>query len=103
MPNQKRLWINLPVKFTTPRNYQILVYFQGIIFKTFFSASDIMLLTGCPNLGNNLECKSSFGGFQGCMQLISIGNEAVDMISVQQNIFGNFSDLQIDLCGIMDR
>ncbi|XP_042678856.1 contactin-associated protein-like 4 [Centrocercus urophasianus] len=58
---------------------------------------------GCPNLGNNLECKSSFGGFQGCMQLISIGNEAVDMISVQQNIFGSFSDLQIDLCGIMDR
>eukprot|EP00076_Gallus_gallus_P049548 XP_428089.4 contactin-associated protein-like 4 [Gallus gallus] len=66
-------------------------------------SGDTLYFGGCPNNGNYSECKSSFGGFQGCMQLISIGNEAVDMISVQQNIFGNFSDLQIDLCGIMDR
>ncbi|KAM6035110.1 LOW QUALITY PROTEIN: contactin-associated protein-like 4 [Theristicus caerulescens] len=58
---------------------------------------------GCPNSGNISECYTSFGGFQGCMRLISIGNKAVDMISVQQNVFGNFSDLQIDLCGIIDR
>uniref|UniRef100_A0A8D0FIF7 CNTP4 protein n=1 Tax=Strix occidentalis caurina TaxID=311401 RepID=A0A8D0FIF7_STROC len=53
--------------------------------------------------GNISECNTSFGGFQGCMRLISIGNKAVDMISVQKNVFGNFSDLQIDLCGIIDR
>ncbi|NXD05412.1 CNTP4 protein, partial [Certhia familiaris] len=58
---------------------------------------------GCPNSGNISECNTSFGGFQGCMRLISIGNKAVDMISIQQNGFGNFSDLQIDLCGITDR
>ncbi|XP_026721970.1 contactin-associated protein-like 4 [Athene cunicularia] len=58
---------------------------------------------GCPSSGNISECNTSFGGFQGCMRLISIGNKAVDMISVQQNVFGNFSDLQIDLCGIIDR
>ncbi|XP_010181146.1 PREDICTED: contactin-associated protein-like 4, partial [Mesitornis unicolor] len=58
---------------------------------------------GCPRSGNISECNTSFGGFQGCMRLISIGNKAVDMISVQKNAFGNFSDLQIDLCGIIDR
>uniref|UniRef100_A0A8B9TNU6 Contactin-associated protein-like 4 n=1 Tax=Anas platyrhynchos TaxID=8839 RepID=A0A8B9TNU6_ANAPL len=66
-------------------------------------SADTFYFGGCPNSGNNSECKSSFGGFQGCMRLISIGNKAVDMNSVQKNIFGNFSDLQIDLCGIIDR
>ncbi|KAJ7427594.1 Contactin-associated protein-like 3 [Willisornis vidua] len=65
--------------------------------------SDVFYFGGCPRSGNVSECNTSFGGFQGCMQLISIGNKAVDMISVQQNGFGNFSDLQIDLCGIRDR
>ncbi|XP_064901859.1 contactin-associated protein-like 4 isoform X3 [Columba livia] len=69
----------------------------------YFGAPGFMLLSGCPSNGNISECNTSFGGFQGCMRLISVGNKAVDMISVQQNVFGNFSDLQIDLCGIIDR
>ncbi|XP_052634435.1 contactin-associated protein-like 4 isoform X2 [Harpia harpyja] len=66
-------------------------------------SGDAFYFGGCPSSGNISECNTSFGGFQGCMRLISIGNKAVDMISVQQNVFGNFSDLQIDLCGIIDR
>ncbi|XP_014797567.1 PREDICTED: contactin-associated protein-like 4 isoform X3 [Calidris pugnax] len=66
-------------------------------------SGDAFYFGGCPNSGNISECNTSFGAFQGCMRLISIGNKGVDMISVQQNIFGNFSDLQIDLCGIIDR
>uniref|UniRef100_A0A8C0ULA0 Contactin-associated protein-like 4 n=2 Tax=Cyanistes caeruleus TaxID=156563 RepID=A0A8C0ULA0_CYACU len=65
--------------------------------------SDVFYFGGCPSNGNTSECNTSSGGFQGCMRLISIGNKAVDMISIQQNGFGNFSDLQIDLCGITDR
>ncbi|XP_059348737.1 contactin-associated protein-like 4 isoform X2 [Ammospiza nelsoni] len=65
--------------------------------------SDVFYFGGCPSSGNISECNTSFGGFQGCMQHISIGNKAVDIISIQQNGFGNFSDLQIDLCGITDR
>uniref|UniRef100_A0A8C9NPC4 Contactin associated protein family member 4 n=1 Tax=Serinus canaria TaxID=9135 RepID=A0A8C9NPC4_SERCA len=65
--------------------------------------SDVFYFGGCPSSGNISECNTSFGGFQGCMRHISIGNKAVDMISIQQNGFGNFSDLQIDLCGITDR
>ncbi|NXD99758.1 CNTP4 protein, partial [Chaetorhynchus papuensis] len=66
-------------------------------------SGDVFYFGGCPSSGNISECNTSFGGFQGCMRLISIGNKPVDMISVQQNGFGNFSDLQIDLCGITDR
>uniref|UniRef100_A0A8U8C8Q8 Uncharacterized protein n=1 Tax=Geospiza parvula TaxID=87175 RepID=A0A8U8C8Q8_GEOPR len=65
--------------------------------------SDVFYFGGEISSGNISECNTSFGGFQGCMRHISIGNKAVDMISIQQNGFGNFSDLQIDLCGITDR
>ncbi|XP_014641006.1 PREDICTED: contactin-associated protein-like 4 [Ceratotherium simum simum] len=49
------------------------------------------------------ECESSLGGFQGCLRLISINAQEVDLISVQQGMLGNFSNLQIDSCGILDR
>ncbi|XP_010609260.2 contactin-associated protein-like 3 isoform X1 [Fukomys damarensis] len=58
---------------------------------------------GCPNGSSGSGCERLLGGFQGCLKLISIGNRAVDLISVQQGALGSFSDLQIDSCGIMDR
>ncbi|XP_027951391.1 contactin-associated protein-like 4 isoform X1 [Eumetopias jubatus] len=58
---------------------------------------------GCPNNSFGSKCKNPLGGFQGCMRLISISNKVVDLISVQQGSLGNFSDLQIDSCGITDR
>ncbi|XP_010607783.1 contactin-associated protein-like 4 isoform X1 [Fukomys damarensis] len=58
---------------------------------------------GCPEKSFASKCKSPLGGFQGCMRLISISNEVVDLILVQQGSLGNFSDLQIDSCGISDR
>nr|XP_047911720.1 contactin-associated protein-like 4 isoform X5 [Anser cygnoides] len=97
------------VLFSAKRNRIILIVDNDMTSSAYSSISlqiysaDTFYFGGCPNSENNSECKSSFGGFQGCMQLISIGNKAVDMNSVQQNIFGNFSDLQIDLCGIIDR
>uniref|UniRef100_A0A8C6QD47 Contactin associated protein-like 4 n=1 Tax=Nannospalax galili TaxID=1026970 RepID=A0A8C6QD47_NANGA len=58
---------------------------------------------GCPEKSFGSKCKSPLGGFQGCMRLISISNKMVDLIAVQQGSLGNFSDLQIDSCGISDR
>ncbi|XP_060990025.1 contactin-associated protein-like 4 isoform X7 [Dama dama] len=58
---------------------------------------------GCPDSSFGSKCKSPLGGFQGCMRLISIHHEVVDLISVQRGALGNFSDLQIDSCGITDR
>ncbi|XP_060683716.1 contactin-associated protein-like 5 [Hemiscyllium ocellatum] len=58
---------------------------------------------GCP--GNDIDagCSNTVGVFQGCMRLVYIDNQLANLILVQQGLQGNFSDLQIDLCGIMDR
>ncbi|XP_059986054.1 contactin-associated protein-like 4 isoform X5 [Lagenorhynchus albirostris] len=61
------------------------------------------ITAGCPDNSFGSKCKSPLGGFQGCMRRISINHKMVDLISVQQESLGNFSDLQIDSCGITDR
>ncbi|XP_062340357.1 contactin-associated protein-like 5 isoform X1 [Osmerus eperlanus] len=58
---------------------------------------------GCPDGENNLECRNPFNVFQGCMRSIYVDGNPVDLIKVQQMLIGNFSDLQIDMCGIIDR
>ncbi|XP_031414922.1 contactin-associated protein-like 4 isoform X2 [Clupea harengus] len=60
---------------------------------------------GCPEeekLANH-RCRNPFSVFQGCMRLIRTGDQEVDLIKVQQMSLGNFSDLQMDMCGIIDR
>ncbi|XP_074669083.1 contactin-associated protein-like 4 [Strix aluco] len=97
------------VSFSVKRNRISVVVDNDVTSSAYASiplqiySGDAFYFGGCPSSGNISECNTSFGGFQGCMRLISIGNKAVDMISVQKNVFGNFSDLQIDLCGIIDR
>ncbi|XP_053323655.1 contactin-associated protein-like 4 [Spea bombifrons] len=58
---------------------------------------------GCPDNNTHYWGMNPIRGFLGCMKLISIGGKMVDLILVQQGVLGNFSDLQIDVCGIMDR
>ena len=58
---------------------------------------------GCPADEDNQECTNPFDIFQGCMRLLSVDNQPVDLILVQQRLLGNYSHLQIDMCGIMDR
>ncbi|XP_012415344.2 contactin-associated protein-like 4 [Trichechus manatus latirostris] len=49
------------------------------------------------------DCALALAGFQGCLRDISINAREVDLIAVQQGSLGNFSDLQVDTCGILDR
>ncbi|XP_072881480.1 contactin-associated protein-like 5 isoform X2 [Hemitrygon akajei] len=58
---------------------------------------------GCPEAASDNGCSNPFGAFHGCMRLIFIDNQPADLILVQQGLHGNFSDLQVDLCGIVDR
>uniref|UniRef100_A0A8C4FD84 Contactin associated protein like 3 n=1 Tax=Dicentrarchus labrax TaxID=13489 RepID=A0A8C4FD84_DICLA len=51
----------------------------------------------------NCECRNPFNVFQGCMRLLTLDNKNVDLIMVQQKELGIYSNLQIDMCGIMDR
>ncbi|XP_072246689.1 contactin-associated protein-like 4 [Leuresthes tenuis] len=58
---------------------------------------------GCPAEGSSQECTNPFRAFQGCMRLLSIDNQPVNLINVQQRLMGDYSNLQIDMCGIIDR
>ncbi|KAF7660189.1 hypothetical protein LDENG_00286440 [Lucifuga dentata] len=58
---------------------------------------------GCPAEDDSHECRNSFNVFQGCMRLLTVDNQPVDLIRVQQRLLGNYSQLQIDMCGIIDR
>uniref|UniRef100_A0A3P8TLC3 Contactin associated protein like 3 n=1 Tax=Amphiprion percula TaxID=161767 RepID=A0A3P8TLC3_AMPPE len=49
------------------------------------------------------ECRNPFNVFQGCMRLLTLDNQNMDLIMVQQKQLGNYSNLQIDMCGIIDR
>ncbi|XP_032705860.1 contactin-associated protein-like 3B [Lontra canadensis] len=66
-------------------------------------AGDTYYLGGCPNSSSGPGCGGPLTGFQGCLRLISIGDQAVDPITVQRGSLGTFRDLQIDTCGLTDR
>ncbi|XP_056452133.1 contactin-associated protein-like 4 [Gadus chalcogrammus] len=58
---------------------------------------------GCPAEETNQECRNPFNVFQGCMRLLTLENQLIDLIVVQQRLLGNYSHLYIDMCGIIDR
>ncbi|XP_029058868.1 contactin-associated protein-like 3 isoform X5 [Monodon monoceros] len=66
-------------------------------------SGDTYYLGGCPDNSSDPGCASPLNGFQGCLRLISIGDKAVDPISIQQGALGSYRDLQIDTCGLTDR
>lgn len=37
------------------------------------------------------------------MRLFTVDNQILDLIKVQEKQLGNYSNLQIDICGIIDR
>lgn len=58
---------------------------------------------GCPAQEGSPQCKNPFKVFQGCMRLLTVDKQPVDLIKVQQRLLGKYSHLQIDMCGITDR
>ncbi|XP_068175135.1 contactin-associated protein-like 4 [Antennarius striatus] len=67
------------------------------------SAERPLFFGGCPVQEPHLQCRNPFKVFQGCMRLLTVDNQPVDLIKVQQRLLGNYSHLQIDMCGIIDR
>ncbi|XP_077955837.1 contactin-associated protein-like 4 isoform X1 [Gasterosteus aculeatus] len=67
------------------------------------AAGSQLFFGGCPAAEDTQDCKNPFGVFQGCMRLLRLEDQPVDLIKVQQRLLGNYSHLQIDMCGIIDR
>uniref|UniRef100_A0A3P8TJJ7 Contactin associated protein like 3 n=1 Tax=Amphiprion percula TaxID=161767 RepID=A0A3P8TJJ7_AMPPE len=61
------------------------------------------LFFGGKRRNTSHECRNPFNVFQGCMRLLTLDNQNMDLIMVQQKQLGNYSNLQIDMCGIIDR
>ncbi|KAM9789461.1 contactin-associated protein-like 4 [Neosynchiropus ocellatus] len=59
---------------------------------------------GCPaEGGGSHECSNPSSVYQGCMRLLTVDHQLVDLVAVQQRLLGNSSQLQVDMCGILDR
>ncbi|XP_008288773.1 contactin-associated protein-like 5 [Stegastes partitus] len=55
-------------------------------------------LGGCPTM----DCHAQTPAFQGCMQLVFINGQPVNLSHVQQGLLGNYNELQFDTCSIKD-
>ncbi|XP_030641581.1 contactin-associated protein-like 5 [Chanos chanos] len=64
---------------------------------------DNLFFGGCPSSQNSSSCVNPTVAFQGCMRLILINNQPMNLMLVQQGILGSYSQLQFDICGIQDR
>ncbi|XP_076854460.1 contactin-associated protein-like 5 isoform X2 [Brachyhypopomus gauderio] len=58
---------------------------------------------GCPSSHNGSSCVNPTMAFQGCVRLILINNQPMDLMLIQQGIMGSWNQLQFDICGIQDR
>ncbi|KAI4904340.1 hypothetical protein NFI96_003505 [Prochilodus magdalenae] len=62
-----------------------------------------VLFGGCSPALANQGCRNPTLAYQGCLRAIVINNHPIDLYRVQQGLLGNYSELQIDICGIRDR
>ncbi|XP_076011126.1 contactin-associated protein-like 5 [Genypterus blacodes] len=60
---------------------------------------DMFHFGGCPST----KCHNPTLAFQGCMQLIFINSQPVNLSHIQQGMLGNYNQLQFDICNIRDR
>uniref|UniRef100_A0A4W3J444 Contactin-associated protein-like 2 n=1 Tax=Callorhinchus milii TaxID=7868 RepID=A0A4W3J444_CALMI len=52
---------------------------------------------------NDIQPIPSQRSFQGCMQLLHVDEQLVDLHAVEQGKVGSFSNVNIDMCAIIDR
>ncbi|RXN29086.1 contactin-associated -like 5 [Labeo rohita] len=74
-----------------------------IQLKSYLEPKDKHYFGGCPVSQNDSSCLNPTMAFQGCVRLILVNNQPVDLLSVQQGHLGSYNQLQFDLCGIRDR
>ncbi|XP_059355989.1 contactin-associated protein-like 5 [Carassius carassius] len=74
-----------------------------IQLKSYLEPKNKHYFGGCPISQNDSSCLNPTMAFQGCVRLILVNNQPVDLLSVQQGHLGSYNQLQFDLCGIRDR
>lgn len=79
------------------------ICYNGFFYSFTVSDRSDSFMSGCPVGDDSQECRNPFNVFQGCMRLLTLDNQRVDLIMVQRKQLGNYSNLHIDMCGIIDR
>lgn len=49
------------------------------------------------------DCKNPTPAFQGCVRLVFINRQPMNLSHVQQGLLGNYNELKFDTCNIRDR
>uniref|UniRef100_H3AW98 Contactin associated protein 1 n=1 Tax=Latimeria chalumnae TaxID=7897 RepID=H3AW98_LATCH len=58
---------------------------------------------GCPKNVLNSDCMSNLSAFHGCMQMISVDNEPLDLNLLRHRRLGRHSEVYFSMCGITNR
>ncbi|XP_067167957.1 contactin-associated protein 1 [Apteryx mantelli] len=58
---------------------------------------------GCPKPASLTGCRSNQTAFHGCLQMLSVDMQPVDLELLVQRRLGQYADVLFDVCGITDR
>uniref|UniRef100_A0A8C1F273 Contactin associated protein 2b n=1 Tax=Cyprinus carpio carpio TaxID=630221 RepID=A0A8C1F273_CYPCA len=76
---------------------------NGDEMSTVRAALPIQIRTGGDYFFGGNYLSPSQRSFQGCMQLIHVDDQLVDLQSVEQGMLGSFENVSLDMCAIIDR
>lgn len=60
-------------------------------------------LAGCPKPASITGCRSNQTAFHGCLQMLSVDMQPVDLEMLVQHRLGKYADVFFNVCGITDR
>lgn len=73
---------------------------SAIKFKCFHF---LFLVRLCTGYFLQTQASPSQRSFQGCMQLIQVDDQLVDLVTVEHGMLGAFENVSLDMCTIIDR
>lgn len=60
-------------------------------------------LAGCPKPASLTGCRSNQTAFHGCLQMLNVDMQPVDLEMLVQHRLGKYADVFFNVCGITDR
>ncbi|XP_029429832.1 contactin-associated protein 1 [Rhinatrema bivittatum] len=64
---------------------------------------DVYFFGGCPKPVGDSGCQSNQTAFHGCMQMISVDGNPLDLTLMQLDRLGKYSEVMFNVCAIADR
>lgn len=68
-----------------------------------WEALQMRFVPGCPKPASRWGCHSNQTAFHGCMELLKVDGQLVNLTLVEFRKLGYFAEVLFDTCGITDR